>query len=293
MMRAVHERVLITGAAGFIGSHLAERYLAHGSAVHGIDNLTTGNWENFPRVEAEWSEVDVVDRKAFYKVGNDFEPDLIFHCAASYSDPNLWHRDAETNVLGSINAAIAANYHGAKLVYFNTSLPPITSYAISKIAGEQYIRESGADHMICRLANIYGPRNISGPIPTFFKRLTNEQPCTVVRTFREMIFVDDLVDAVVLFLEQDVRGTIDVCPGTPVAIRDLYDAVAYELGVDVVPEERERDPDDVEMMELNPRAAAQRGWKPKVELQDGIHAAVEWYRSAGVENTYTHLKSTG
>ncbi len=92
------------------------------------------------------------------------------HCAASYSNPNFWHRDTQTNVLGTINATIAAKHHGARLIYFQTALPPISSYAISKIAGEQYIGLSDVEATVFRLANIYGPRNLSGPLPAFWKR---------------------------------------------------------------------------------------------------------------------------
>lgn len=287
----MHKRVLITGAAGFIGSHLADHYIDQGAAVYGIDDLTTGDWDNFPIREAHYLEASVVERREFYAAANRFQPDLIFHCAASYSDPMKWHRDAETNVLGSINAAIVAAHHGAKLVYFNTALPPISSYAISKIAGEQYIRQSAAEHLICRLANIYGPRNLSGPIPTFYKRLMAEEPCTVVQTYREMVYVGDLIEAVTMFVAQEVTGTIDICSGHPVSIRELYYAVAAELGVDAEAEEVEPGSDDVAMMELNPLPAAAKGWHPTVSLQKGVRAAVDWYRAHEPAATYTHLRS--
>jgi UDP-glucose 4-epimerase len=128
-------RVLITGAAGFIGSHLGDSLLGQGHAVIGVDNYLTGNnHRDFVVYKA-----DVTDRHLLYQIANEFEPSLVIHCAASYSDPNLWHRDAETNVLGTINATLVAKHHGARLFYFNTALPPISSYAISKIAGGQYI----------------------------------------------------------------------------------------------------------------------------------------------------------
>jgi UDP-glucose 4-epimerase len=290
MMPGLHQRVLITGAAGFIGSHLAERYLEAGAAVFGVDNLTTGSWDNFPIRRANYAELDVADRHEFYKAANVFAPDIVFHCAASYSDPNLWHRDAETNVLGSINAAIVAAYHEAKLVYFNTALPPISSYAISKIAGERYILMASETALVCRLANIYGPRNISGPIPTFYKRLIAGEPCTVVDTFREFVYVRDMIEAVVGFLELDRNGVVDICSGEPVSIRELYDAVALALEVDDEPEEISRGDDDVPMMELDPSVAAELGWRPTTPLEVGVRNAVDWYREHGVGATYTHLR---
>ncbi len=116
--------------------------------------------------------------------------------------------------------AQAAKQHGVKrLIYFQTALcyglrpleQPITlahpilpegsSYAISKTAGEHYIQLSGLDYISFRLANAYGPRNLSGPLPTFYHRLTTEQPCFVMDTRRDFIFVDDLVQVVLLALD--------------------------------------------------------------------------------------------
>ena len=286
-----YERVLITGAAGFIGSHLADHCVGEGAAVYGIDNLVTGDWANFPVKDANYLEADIADRQEFYRVATLFRPDLIFHCAASYSDPNKWHRDAETNVLGSINAAIVARHNEAKLVYFNTALPPVSSYAISKLAGEQYIRHAVSDALICRLANIYGPRNISGPIPTFYRRLSNGEPCTVVRTVRELVYISDLIDAISLFLTQGLDGTIDICSGEQVAIGEIYETVAEELGNHDSVEEIDPGEDDVAMMELDPYPALERGWVPEVPLAAGIQTTIAWYRAFGVGETYSHLRT--
>src|SRR6266496_3864184 len=182
-------RVLVTGAAGFIGSHLAERLESEGHYVCGIDNLETGRTVSFPF----FCEFDIADRKSFYRVANDLKPELVIHCAASYKDPDKWHQDVDTNVTGTINAVLVAKHHGAKLVYFQTALPPVSSYAISKIAGEHYIRLSQVPALIFRLANVYGPRNVSGPIPAFYKRLTAGERCTVSLTSRDMVYIDDLV----------------------------------------------------------------------------------------------------
>src|SRR4051794_9037564 len=131
-------RVLITGAAGFIGSHLAERLLADGHSVAGVDNFVTGSQANWQKIsgnhQGKLQRLDIVSRQRLYDAANWLSPDLVIHCAASYSDPNLWHRDTDTNVAGTINAINVARHHGAKLVYFQTALPPISSYAISKIA---------------------------------------------------------------------------------------------------------------------------------------------------------------
>ena len=181
-------------------------------------------------------------------------------------------------------------HHEAPLIYFQTALPPVSSYAISKIAGEQYIVLSGVPHTIFRLANMYGPRNVSGPIPTFWKRISNGEPCTVVNTRRDMVYIDDLVDAVMEAIRREVRGKLDICSGQNTPIRALFQAVADAMGSEAEAEHMERGEDDVKQMELsNWRATINLGWEPKVPLQEGVARAVEWYEANGVEQTFTHL----
>lgn len=279
--------ILITGAAGFIGSHLADRFRADGHTVAGVDNLTTGRADSFA---GELHVDDICDRDVLYGIANRVEPDLVVHCAASYSNPMFWHRDTETNVLGTINATIVAKHHGARLLYFQTALPPISSYAISKIAGEQYIVLSGVEHTIFRLANIYGPRNVSGPIPTFYKRLTAGDPCTVVDTTRDMVYVSDLVDGVMSALSLDAAGKFDMCSGLHRPIAALFDAVAAELGGTWIARQVPAGDDDVRQMELDgSRAHDELGWTTTTPLEVGVAAAVAWYAEHGVEQTYTHL----
>jgi UDP-glucose 4-epimerase len=275
--------VLITGIAGFIGSHLADRFLAEGHEVSGVDNLETGRFANSP---VAFEHIDIADRIDFYNVANRTEPDLVVHCAASYKDPEKWHHDTDTNVTGTINAALVAKHHGAKLVYFQTGLPPISSYAISKLAGEQFIRLSGVPHLIFRLANVYGPRNVSGPIPAFYKRLTEGQPCTVTATSRDIVFVSDLVECVMDALP--LTGTYDVCSGTRVSILEQWHAVRDALDLDAEdPLEVPASSDDVRPA-VDPTKGLP-GWRPIVGLEEGVAEAVAWYQEHGLEQTYTHL----
>jgi UDP-glucose 4-epimerase len=224
--------------------------------------------------------------------------DLVIHCAASYSDPLKWHRDTQTNIQGTINTVIKAKAWGARLIYFQTALPPISSYAISKIAGEQYIGLSDVPHTIFRLANIYGPRNLSGPIPTFYKRLSVGQPCTVVDTTRDMVYVDDLVNGVMWTVNNpDKSRKYDMCSGQHRPIRELYDAVhVATLGDEtwLAAAEVPAGGDDVHKMKLDPAPVAlDTGWVATTDLSDGVRAAVEWYDNNEVRETYTHLSMKG
>lgn len=298
-------KVLITGAAGFIGSRLTEAMLNHGHEVVGIDNLVTGRKENFP-----------VGPTLFIRDIREFVPewdwDVIYHCAASYRDRGNWEGDAGTNVLGTICVLREAARTGAKLIYFQTSLcygpnpespvgvdaplAPVGSYAVSKTAGESYIRDSGVPYVSLRLANVYGPRNLSGPIPTFYKRLTEGLSCTVVDSRRDFVFVDDLVWVAVNAATQG-SGVYHVSSGGDQTIESVYWAVAGALGmIDTAPQPLmvSRGPDDVATLLLDPsRTKTEFGWEARTGIRNGIERAVEWYESHGVSETFTHLQMKG
>jgi UDP-glucose 4-epimerase len=276
-------RILITGAGGFIGSHLVDALDADHEGC-AFDNWLTGRKENAEGVFT----LDVTNRADLYDVANEVEPEVVIHCAASYSDPDKWHRDTDTNIAGGINAALVAKHHDAHLIYFQTILPPISSYAISKLAAEQYMRLTGVDLTVLRLANIYGPRNLSGPIPTFYKRLTQGQPVTVVNTTRDMVYIDDLVRAVQMVVEYNLTGTFDVCTGDQVTIRLMFSLVAEALGIAAKFEVQEPLSDDVQGV-VDPENGIPL-WAPVMPINEGIARTVKSYQENGVEQTHTHLK---
>lgn len=279
-------RICITGGAGFVGSHIADA-LGSRHQVTVIDNLLTGKRENLGTSTAFFEE-DITDRESLYMIANAVRPEVVIHCAASYSDPDLWHRDTDTNVAGCINVAAVAKYHEAHLVYFQTILPPVSSYAISKIAGEQYLRLSGVPLTVFRLANIYGPRNLSGPIPVFYKRITSGQPCVVVDTTRDMLYIHDLVEGVVSAVERRTEGTFDMCSGEQVPIKRLFAAVAAVLDHEEDPPVIPPAPDDVQGTVS--RRKGLRGWYPRTPLTHGIVDTVASYRDNGISETHTHLR---
>jgi UDP-glucose 4-epimerase len=275
--------ILITGGGGFIGSHLSDA-LSVENETWAIDNWLTGRREN-----GLCTTCDLLDRPLVYGLANRIKPDVVIHCAASYSDPDKWHRDVDTNVGGCINAASIAKHHGAHLIYFQTILPPISSYAISKLAGEQYLRLSGVPLTVLRLANIYGPRNISGPIPVFYKRLSEGQHCTVVNTTRDMVYLADLVNAVLMVVDRRLTGTFDVCSGVQTPIYELFNAVGETLGLtEALVDVEEPDVDDVQGT-ISPENGIP-GWKAVISLRSGIEHTVASYREQGIDQTHTHLR---
>ncbi len=307
-------RVLITGGAGFIGSHLADRLLARGDEVLVIDNFATARRDNLSEHERlQLIEGTIIDGDLVGKAFSDFEPEVVAHAAASYKDPDNWSEDAATNATGTANVVKASQAASVRrLVYFQTALcyglhpleQPITldhplrpedsSYAISKTAGEYYVRLSDLDSVSLRLANAYGPRNVSGPLPTFFQRLTEGKPCFVMDTRRDFIYVQDLIDLVVAALDgQGSSGAYHASSGADYSIKQLFDATVAALELEPAPEVevRERNPDDAFTILLDPsRTVDEFGWQPKTPLEEGVAAAIEYYRDRGIEETYTHLK---
>lgn len=307
-------KVLITGGAGFIGSHLAEKLLERGDEVLVIDNYETGRKDNLTAhknltvIEGTIADGGLVD-SAFA----DFKPEIVVHAAASYKDPTNWVQDVLTNELGTVNIVKAAQKLNVKrVVYFQTSLcyglkpmeQPITlnhiikpegsSYAISKTAGESYIQLSGLDFISFRLANAYGPRNLSGPLPTFYQRLTTEKACFVMNTRRDFIFVDDLVEVVVKAVDgKGSKGAYHISTGSDYSIKELFDATTKALNITLEKdvEVRERSEDDVFTILIDPSKTNQDfDWKASTPLEVGVDRAINWYKANGITQTFTHLK---
>lgn len=305
--------VLITGGAGFIGSHCAERLLARGDAVLVIDNYSTGRRDNLtPHPKLTVAEGSIIDKKLVQKHFEEFKPEKVIHAAASYKDPNNWTEDASTNVVGTANVIQAAeNASVQRLIYFQTSLcyglhpverpitlshpinPGSSSYAISKTAAEYYIRLSRLDYISFRLANAYGPRNLSGPLPTFYHRLTQNKSCFVMDTRRDFIYVADLVDVVMMALDgKGEKGAYHVASGKDFAIKELFDAAVKALGTKLEKEVevRPRTDDDAYTILLDPSKTHEDfQWKITTPLETGVPKAIAWYKTHGVTQTYTHL----
>lgn len=308
-------KVFITGGAGFIGSHLADRLLQRGDEVLVIDNYATGRPDNLtPQDRLRVVEGTIADRVLVDSLFDELRPDLVIHAAASYKDPDDWEEDARSNVLGTANIVQAAKRTAVKrLLYFQTALcyglrpleQPITlshpvrpegsSYAISKTGGEQYVQLSGLDFISFRLANAYGPRNLSGPLPTFYHRLTNGKPCFVMDTRRDFIFIDDLVECVMRAADgRGASGPYHISSGADFSIKELFDATvkALDITLDSPVEVRPRSEDDVYTILLDPSRTNQTfEWRTSTPLEQGVAAAINYYRTHGITQTFTHLKS--
>jgi UDP-glucose 4-epimerase len=304
-------RLLITGGAGCLGSNLVEHWHPRGHEILVIDNFATGKRElvpNIPRLELV--EGSIADRELVRRTFARFRPTHVVHSAASYKDPADWREDAGTNVLGTIHVVEAARELGvAKFVNFQTvlcygrpdrspvpldhPLRPFTSYAISKVAGEQYLAASTLNWVSLRLANVTGPRLAIGPIPTFYKRLKSQQSCFCTDAVRDFLDMSDFISAVDRVMTvPEVIGIFNVSSGQGHSIREVYDAVRGHLGLGPDPGVRvvPVGADDVAELVPDPSKTIEAlDWKPKVDFRSTIDRVLSWYDLHGVSEVHSHL----
>jgi nucleoside-diphosphate-sugar epimerase len=282
--------------------------------VVGIDNYATGRPVHVAKdANYAFHEGSISDSALIQGLISEFEPDVIVHTAAAYKDPDDWLTDVDTNVRGMVNLVDAARRCSVgRFIYFQTALiygvkpeeNPVTlkhprrvdnsSYSISKGAAEDYLNLSGLDYVTFRLANVIGPRNVSGPLPIFFQRLSEGKRCFVTPARRDFVYVGDLVRAVGKAMNGIGHGAYHFSSGGDVPIIDLYNAVVKAMGIREYPEpeKRELSPDDAPSILLDPsRTIADFGPVEFTPLETTVWNAVKYYQEHGVVGGYTHLKT--
>jgi len=303
-------RTLVTGGAGFIGSHVVDALLAAGHEVTVVDNLATGSPANV-RDGVELVEVDVCDREMITAVFRRIKPTAVFHLAAqtlvarSSSDPL---RDAQINVIGTLIVARAAIAAGAgKLVFASSGgtvygnprqqpvpethvLDPISPYGVSKVAGEHYIRvlcgHAGIASTILRYGNVYGPRDIPASqhvITAFLHALLNGQRPVIEwdgEQAKDYVYVGDVAAAHVCALTAGDGEAFNVASGREISVNEIFRLVCREMEVTVDPLRRERREADVRRFVLDcTKADRMLGWTPVTGFADGLRKTVRYYRN--------------
>jgi UDP-glucose 4-epimerase len=292
---------LVTGGAGFIGSHVVDALLADGWRVVVVDDLTAGDARRVP-AEATLEVVDITDRGALDAVVDRAQPSAIFHLAAqasvtrSVADPE---RDCEVNVLGTLNVLDAATRHQAPVVFTSTggalygdraALPtredsspaPISPYGASKWAAEAYVntwREaSGVSHAICRLANVYGPRQNphgeAGVVAVFSHCLWRGASPTLYgfgKPTRDYVHVHDVARALLAAVGQ--AGVFNVSTGVETDVSTVFDLLRNAAGVTLEGELAPLRTGELERSCIDPSwAREQLGWSAEVGLEEGLAA---------------------
>jgi UDP-glucose 4-epimerase len=290
---------VVTGGAGFIGSHLVDALLADGVRVTVVDDLSSGE-RGRVAPEAELHEVSIVDADRLDAIVSAARPDAIFHLAAqssvtvSVSDPA---RDCRVNVQGTLNVLQAAGRHGAPIVFTSTggalygneariptpedSLPaPLAPYGASKWAGEAYVstwaNASGLGHAVCRLGNVYGPRQSphgeAGVVSIFTHHLFRDEAPRMFghgRPTRDYVHVADVVAA--LRAAAGHRGTYNVATGIETDVRTVWDILCSAAGKQIEPRLEPLRTGELERSCLDPgRAAQQLGFRARMPLEEGL-----------------------
>jgi UDP-glucose 4-epimerase len=290
-------RAIVTGGAGFIGSHVAEALIARGDEVHVLDSLATGSREKLPS-GAELHLGDIRwDAAAVFDL---VKPELCVHLAAQADVGTSVERpdyDAEVNVLGTVRVLEAARAHGTHLVFSSTGgaiygecdgpaaedapRRPISPYGISKLAGEEYVagwnRLFGSRHVSLRFANVYGPRQEAslegGVIAIFLNRLAAGEETTIFgdgEQTRDFIYVGDVVLGV-LAAADHAGGICNIGTGIETSVNELHAVCRRVTGIDREPEYAEARPGEIERSVIDPALAARElGWRAEQSLEDGL-----------------------
>jgi UDP-glucose 4-epimerase len=307
-------RALVTGGAGFIGSHMVDRLVAGGRQVRVIDNLSSGE-QRLPFLEAAGVEVDRLDIRdeAAARLIEEFRPDEIYHFAAqmdvrrSVADPIY---DADVNVLGTLRILGAAAGAGARVVTASsggciygeadparfpldeqTPKNPDSPYGITKSVMDDYLRFysslNGLQYANLALGNVYGPRQDpageAGVVAIFGSRLLKGEPCSIFgdgSQTRDYVFVGDVVEA---FFAASAKGdgeTFNIGTGVETSVNDLYTRMAAICGVKAEPEYKPARPGELERSCLSSAKAGEiLGWSPQKDLDEGLAETIEFLRT--------------
>src|SRR6266545_4690355 len=301
-------RAIVTGGAGFIGSHVADRFLERGDEVLVLDDLSTGR-EDFVPDAATFERVDIVDDEALGRAFDAFEPDVVFHLAAQASVTVSMERpqyDCSVNVLGTLNVCESARRHHAPVVFASTGgalygdeapLPtpehfaatPMAPYGASKQAGEAYVAAWGRIHrtpnVILRLGNIYGPRQNpegeAGVVAIFSdKLLAGEAPALRgdgVPT-RDYVHVSDVVRAFPLAADAGSSGVYNVGTGVQTSTAQVLEILQDAAGTRIEPRDEPLREGELHASALDSsRIARELGWRPGVGVEDGLRETFSWY----------------
>ena len=303
-------RVLVTGGAGFIGSHIVDRYVAEGYDVAIIDDLSTGVKENInPNVR--FYQGTITDKEFAAMVVEKERPEVLNHHAAhihvgrSVADPLF---DATVNIDGTINlmqslvkvgsckkvifASTGGAMYGNKQTPFTEDMAeaPLSPYGVSKRAVELYLgfyrEQYGIKFTVLRYANVYGPRQNphgeAGVVSIFAKNiLGNKQPVVNGdgRQTRDYVYVEDVAAANELVPAREAGGIFNIGTGVETDVNEIFRLVNHEFGSDFREVHGPPRPGEQETSCLSfDSAKRELGWDPKVELAEGIKMTVEWFK---------------
>jgi UDP-glucose 4-epimerase len=295
------KKILITGGAGFIGSHLVEAYIHEGHSVVVVDNFSTGKKKNI-HPQAKIYAGDITDQKFLWQVFVKEKPDVVNHHAAQVSvmksieSPVL---DANTNLFGLVNLLnCCVNHNVEKLILASSGgaiysdmvtqpstesdeLNPLSPYGLSKKNGEMYVKYfhqiHGLPYLILRYANVYGARQNfleqTGVISLFLNNILKKREIVVYgdgNSTRDYIYIEDVISANILSLKSKEVGVFNISTGKEVSMNQLVDVMRKIDGSVKVRYEKAREGEKQRSVLDFTNAKRKLGWTPKVTLDQGI-----------------------
>ncbi|MBA3690910.1 MAG: SDR family NAD(P)-dependent oxidoreductase [Actinobacteria bacterium] len=309
--------VLVTGGAGFIGSHLADRLLAEGHRVISVDDLTTGHIANLSEARGYGKEFTFfnmdVRADGLLALFERHRPEVVFHLAAqagvrpSLDDPV---RDASINIMGTLNVLDCAVHTGVKKIVYAASggtiygepkrIPakesaaqgshPTSPYGISKKVVVDYLgyyqRYRGLDHTALALGNVYGPRQDprgeAGVVGIFASKMLAGEACTIFgdgNQTRDYVFIDDVVHGFVRAIERGSGKLVNIGTGLETSVNGLYKQLAETIGYTGEPATAPLPPGELRRIALDISLAPNAiGWKPWTHLEDGLGETVAYLK---------------
>ena len=300
---------LVTGGAGFIGSHLVNRLLSLGYRVVVVDNLSSGKLRNINHA-AIFHHGDITDRAVVEFIHRE-QPDLVFHLAAQTSVTHSTRdsiQDANVNVIGTLRLLEAARLYGIdKLIYSSTGgalygdpqynpcsedhpVAPLSPYGVSKYAAEMYLelyhRLYQVDYTVLRCANVYGPRQDpdgeAGVVAIFTQAMLEGRPPTIFgdgKQSRDFVYVDDVIDANLCAIERGNGRSYNIGTGQMTTINRIFESLKEIIGYRGDAERGPMRLGEVYEISLDAAKAAQElGWTPATSLDDGLRQTVEYFR---------------
>lgn len=302
-------RVLVTGGAGFIGSHLADRLVEQGDEVIIVDDLSSGNREYLPD-QAKFHQLDIQDSKTADLI-IDQKPDKIYHLAAqknlrfSLENPAA---DAAINILGSLNILEAARQAGTKSIVFASTggaiydqqadrptdeqalTRPLSPYGIGKLSTEHYLymyeQVYQLPYVALRLSNVYGPRQDpkgeAGVVAIFLNAITKSETPKINgdgQQTRDYVFVDDVVNAFVAAGQYVKSGIFNIGTGQETSVLELWQLIAQSTRTEIVPEHGPAIAGELLASSLSSNLAkSELNWSAQTELREGIDKTVKWFK---------------
>lgn len=303
-------KALVTGGAGFIGSHIVDVYIENGWEVAVADNLSSGKAENV-NPAAAFTKIDICSPE-FGEFIAGLKPDIVAHAAAQISVSRSVREpafDALQNIVGPIDMAAACVEAGVKKIIFSSSggtvygevphgaagedygFNPLSPYGISKMAFEYYLdffrREFGLGYTALRYGNVYGPRQDphgeAGVIAIFAKAMLSGKTPTINGDglyYRDYVYCRDVANANMLAASKGDNRAFNVGTGTGVDVNEIYRELAACTGFDKPANFGPDRPGDLRRCALDSsRAASELGWRPSVSFQDGMKATVEFFKN--------------